>query len=80
MRSQEYRSQDTPGGSGWFSNNGTEGPCALTPTRTAGQSVGAPNVNSLPLNNMWRILTAVQQFMAEFNGAMSEEEKTVCET
>jgi hypothetical protein len=44
----------------------------------AGQSVVAPNVNSLPLDNsMLRIVAAVQQFMAEFNGAVLEEEKIV---
>jgi hypothetical protein len=37
----------------------------------AGQSIGAPNVNSLPLDNsMLRIVPAAQQFMTEFNGAM----------
>jgi hypothetical protein len=47
----------------------------------AGQSVGAPNVYSLPLNNsMLRIVAAVQQFMTEFNGVMSEEEKIVSVT
>jgi hypothetical protein len=47
----------------------------------AGQSVGAPNVNSLPLDNsMLRIVAAVQQFMTEFNGAVSEEEKIVAIT
>jgi glutamate mutase epsilon subunit len=44
----------------------------------AGQSVGAPNINSLHLDNsMLRIVAAIQQFMTEFNGAMSEEEKIV---
>jgi hypothetical protein len=38
----------------------------------------APNVNSLPLDNgMLRTVAAVQQFMTEFNGAVSEEEKIV---
>jgi hypothetical protein len=46
-----------------------------------GQSVGAPNVNSLPLNkSMLRIVITVQQFMTEFNGAVSEEEKIVAIT
>jgi predicted transcriptional regulator len=44
----------------------------------AGQSVGAPNVNSLPLDNsMLRIVATVQQFMTEFISAVSEEEKIV---
>jgi predicted adenine nucleotide alpha hydrolase (AANH) superfamily ATPase len=42
-----------------------------------GQSVEAPNVYSLPLEYMLRILTAVQQFMTEFNVAVSEGEKIV---
>jgi hypothetical protein len=47
----------------------------------AGQSVGAPNVNNLPLDNsMLRIVAAVQQFMTDFNGAVSEEEKIVAIT
>jgi hypothetical protein len=47
----------------------------------AWQSVGAPNVNSLLLDNsMMRIVAAVQQFMTEFNGAMPEEKKTVAIT
>jgi hypothetical protein len=41
----------------------------------AGQSVGAPNVNSLPPDNsILRIVAAVQQLKTEFNGAVSEEE------
>jgi hypothetical protein len=65
--------------SGRTNHDGTEGPCPLTQTRTASyRSVGAPHVNSLPLDcSMLRIVTAVQQFMTEFKGAVSEEEKTV---
>jgi hypothetical protein len=49
--------------------------------QATGQSVGAPNVNSLPLDNsMLRTVTAVQQFMTEFDGAVSEEEKIVAIT
>jgi hypothetical protein len=46
-----------------------------------GQSVEATNVNSLPLDNstLWTV-TVVQQFMTEFNGALSEEEKIVAIT
>jgi hypothetical protein len=40
-----------------------------------GQSVPAPTVNSLPLDNMVRVVTAVQQFMTEFNDAVSKEAK-----
>jgi hypothetical protein len=49
--------------------------------RSEGQSVGAPNVNSLPLDNsMLRIVPVVQQLMTEFSGAVSEEEKMVAIT
>jgi hypothetical protein len=42
------------------------------------QSIGAPNVNSLPLDNsMLRTATEVQQFMTEFKCTVSEEEKIV---
>jgi hypothetical protein len=42
------------------------------------QSVGAPSVNSLPLDNsMLRIVIVLQQFMAKFSSAGSEEEKMV---
>jgi hypothetical protein len=47
----------------------------------AGQSVGAPNVNSLPLDNsMLRTVVTVQRFMTEFNCAVSEEEKILAIT
>jgi hypothetical protein len=50
--------------------------------QATGQSAGTPNVNSLPPDNtsMLRTVTVVQQFMTEFNGAVSEEEKTVAIT
>jgi hypothetical protein len=41
------------------------------------QSAEAPNINSLPLDNMLRIVTVVQQIMKEFNGNVSEEAKIV---
>jgi hypothetical protein len=45
------------------------------------QSAGAPNVNSLPLDNSTlRIVTVVQQFMTDFKGAVLEEEKIVVVT
>jgi hypothetical protein len=41
------------------------------------QSVGAPNVNSLPLdNNMLRIVIVAQQFVTEFNGAVRRGENS----
>jgi hypothetical protein len=45
-----------------------------------GQSVKAPNVNSQPLDNMLRVVTAVQQIMTEFNGAVSERDKLMAIT
>jgi hypothetical protein len=40
--------------------------------QVSGQSVRGPNVNSLPLDNMIRVATVVQQIMTEFSGAVSE--------
>jgi hypothetical protein len=40
----------------------------------------ASNVNSLSLDNMFRVVTAVQQIMTEFNGAVSEEANIVATT
>jgi hypothetical protein len=48
--------------------------------QNAGQSVRAPTVSSQPLDNMLRVVTAVQQIMTEFNGAVSEEDKIVAIT
>jgi hypothetical protein len=48
--------------------------------QTAGQSVRAPTVNSQPLDNMLRVVTAVQQIMTEFNDAVSEEDEIVAFT
>jgi hypothetical protein len=41
----------------------------------AGQSAPAPIVNSLPLDNMVRVVTVVQQFMTQYNDAVSKEAK-----
>jgi hypothetical protein len=47
----------------------------------AGQSVRAPNVNSLSLNKMLKVVvTVVQQIMSESNGAVLEEAKILAET
>jgi hypothetical protein len=46
----------------------------------AGQSVRAPTINGQPLDNMLRVVTAVQQIMTEFSGAVSEEDKIVAIT
>jgi hypothetical protein len=49
--------------------------------QTTGQSVRAPNVNSLPLDNMLRVVaTVVVQIMTEFNGAVLKEAKIVAIT
>jgi hypothetical protein len=46
----------------------------------SGQSVWAPIVNSQPLDSMFRVVTVVQQYMTEFIGAVSEEDKIVAIT
>jgi hypothetical protein len=43
--------------------------------KAAGQSAPAQIVNSLPLNNIVRVVTVVQQFMTEHNDAMPKEAK-----
>jgi hypothetical protein len=49
--------------------------------QTSGQSVQAPNVNSLPLDKMLRaVITVVQHFMIEFNVVVLEEAKIVAIT
>jgi hypothetical protein len=41
----------------------------------AGQSAQAPIANSLSLDNMVRVVPVVQQFMTEFDDAVSKEAK-----
>jgi hypothetical protein len=48
--------------------------------QNAGQSVRAPTVKLQPLDNMLRVVTAVQKIKTEFNGAVSEEDKIVAIT
>jgi hypothetical protein len=48
--------------------------------QNAGQSVRAQTVDSQPFGNMLRVVTALQQIMTEFNGAVSEEDKIVAIT
>jgi hypothetical protein len=49
--------------------------------QTTGQSVWAPNANSLPLDKMLKVVvTVVRQIMTEFNGAVLEEDKIVAIT
>jgi hypothetical protein len=45
-----------------------------------GQSVRVAIVNSQPLDSMVRVVTAVQQTMTEFNGAVSDKDKIVAIT
>jgi hypothetical protein len=46
--------------------------------QTTGQLVRAPNVNSLHLDKMLKVVVAVvQQIMKEFNGAVLDEAKIV---
>jgi hypothetical protein len=52
----------------------------IFPMQAATTIPQTPNVKTLPLDNMLRIVTVVQRFMTEFNGAMSEEEKIVAIT
>jgi hypothetical protein len=57
---------DTSGGSGRSHHNGTRGPAALPhhEHQTTGQSVRAPNVNSLPLDKILKVVVMiVQQIM-----------------
>jgi hypothetical protein len=48
---------------------------AGTPQQPTGQSAQASNVNSLPLDNMLRAITVLQQIMTEFSGAVSKQDK-----
>jgi hypothetical protein len=46
--------------------------------QTSDRLVQAPNVNSLPLDKLLRaVVTVVQHFMTEVNGAVLEEAKIV---
>jgi hypothetical protein len=56
---------------------GVSAPLPQESQQPTGHSVGARNVNSEPLDNMLRVITVVQHFMAEFNGAVLEEAKIV---
>jgi hypothetical protein len=49
---------------------------APAPQQKSGQSVRAPIVNSQPLDNMLRVVTVVQQIMAEFNGAVRRRQNS----
>jgi hypothetical protein len=51
--------------------------CAPSQQKETGQSVQAPNVNSLPAHNIFRVVGIVQQIMTEFSGAVSEEENVL---
>jgi hypothetical protein len=46
----------------------------------AGQSVPAPDINSLPVENMFRVVSLVQHIVKEFSGSVSEEANIVAIT
>jgi hypothetical protein len=72
LRSNTATAAATPtlGCSGTSSHNGPKHPCTfVAPTTTGNRSVRAPNINSLPLDNMFKIVTVLKQIMTEFNGA-----------
>jgi hypothetical protein len=48
--------------------------------QNTGQSVPASNVNSLPLDNMLRAITVVQQIMTELSGAVPKKDQIVAIT
>jgi hypothetical protein len=55
-------------------------PPAAQQAQPAGQSVQISNVNSVSLDDMFKVATVVQQIMTELNSAVSEEEKIVAIT
>jgi hypothetical protein len=55
-------------------------PTTPRPQQETGQSVQAPNVSGLPLDNMVRVVSAVQQIITELSGAVSEESKILAIT
>jgi hypothetical protein len=42
-----------------------------------GQSVHAPTINSIPVDNTFRVISLIQQIVAEFSDAESEEARTM---
>jgi hypothetical protein len=50
------------------------------PQQKTSQSVQASNVNSVSLDNMFRVATIVQQIMTEFSVGASEEDTIVAIT
>jgi hypothetical protein len=53
---------------------------ALALQQTTGQSVQAPHESSQSFDNMLKVVTVVQQIMAEVSGALSEEDKIAAMT
>jgi hypothetical protein len=53
---------------------------AATPQQPTGQSAQTSNVNSLPLDNMLRAITVVQQIMTELSGAVSKQDQIMAIT
>jgi hypothetical protein len=56
--------------------NNTRGQKTNSSTKT-GQSFQAPTVSSLPLNNMFKIVSVVQQGLTEVSDAEPEEARTM---
>jgi hypothetical protein len=55
-------------------------PPAAQQAKPTGQSVQTSNVNSVSLDDIFKIATVVQQIMTELNGTVSEEGKIVAIT
>jgi hypothetical protein len=55
-------------------------PSCLPDQQHTGQSVQGNSPSDSNLDNMFRVVTAVQQIMTEFSGAVSEEQKILAIT
>jgi hypothetical protein len=76
QRGATAAASSTPDSSGRSSRSGkTECPGSCAAARC--KPVPVRDVNTLPLDNMFRVVSVVQQIMTEFNGAVSEEAKIV---
>jgi hypothetical protein len=68
------------GSCGRFSRSGKLSGLAPVQQTNAYQSVPAPSVKSLPVDNMFRVASVVQLIVTEFSGAVSEEVNIVAIT
>jgi hypothetical protein len=74
---------DTSSGSGTSRHNGNQGPCGLTPTRTADNksvSSGPKCKQFFSGQNVESSSNGIQQIMTQFNGAVLEEAKILAIT